>query len=554
MRELRDSREYGAACNTPDAVLWDHVRENARRALPVVQALPPHDRHVAICGGGPSLARLIPELRARKERFGQEVWAINNAAAFLLAHGIVPDALIMMDARESNIAFVKDRPALRYYLASQCHPALFDELAGADVIMYHHAGEGIDAHLPKGPATLIGGPYTTGLVAMCLAHTLGYRSLHLYGYDSSYEGAATHAYRQERSDQESRRLDASFEGATYPTNFVMLKQAERFPEIANAIAAEGGEITVHGTGLLPAMFRAMCRPPEPCETLTAVYDLAVSPPTYDFLAFLSEAEKARIAHGARHLDIMFQPGPNGGFRDDNLPPDLAMREAMLWRVCMGACRLLPSVRDVQLLKHRQSVDGVLFPDGWAPETPVAMYGTRYFKAGAGASILRATEDARATIARAVKVPYVTVTIRQAAYWPERNSQLDVWVSISDRIERLGWRVVWVPDADHPMVPWPNVYLPAMTDIDLRLALYEGAAMNFGVSNGPMTLCYLSDAPYRVFKPVVESCPSATAAFLRAHGMNEGDQYAGNGRLIWAADDYDVVLRTLLDLIHEEKVA
>lgn len=549
MRELRDSRDYGAACNTPDAVLWDHVRRNARRPLPVVQELPPHDRHVAICGGGPSLGEHVQDLRARQQH-GQEIWAINNAASFLLRHGIVPDALVMMDAREDNVAFVKDWPALRYFLASQCHPSLFDELDGADVVMFHHAGEGIDGHLPKGPATLIGGPYTTGLAALCLAHTLGYRALHLYGYDSSYRGVATHAYEQGRNTQEARLLEASFEGVSYATNFVMLKQAERFPDLASVIAAAGSEITVHGDGLLPAMFRAMCREPEPCETLTAVYDLAVAPPTYDFLAFLSAAEQMRIARGAKHIDIVFQPGPNGGFRDDNLPPDLATREAMLWRVCVGACRLLPSVRDVQVLKRRAPVEGAIFPDGWTVDTPVAVYGTRYFTAAAAQPVLRATESARAIIARDVAGPYVTVTIRQAVYWPDRNSQLDVWMAISDRIERLGWRVVWVPDADHPAVPWANVYAPAMTDIDLRMALYEGAAMNFGVVNGPMALCYLSRARYRVFKPVVPSCPSTTLEFLRRNGVREGDQMGGDGRLIWAQDNFDVILRTLPELMEE----
>ena len=74
----------------------------------------------------------------------------------------------------------------------------------------------------------------------------------------------------------------------------------------------------------------------------AVYDLGVSPPSYDFLSFLAEAERHRRANGFTHINLMFQPGPMNGFRDDELPPDTATREGMLWRVCAGMARLLPS--------------------------------------------------------------------------------------------------------------------------------------------------------------------------------------------------------------------
>src|SRR5579859_7453067 len=91
---------------------------------------------------------------------------------------------------------------------------------------------------------------------------------------------------------------------------------------------------------------------------TAYYDLACSPPTFDVVAFLCAVERAR---GEDDVEIVFLPGPRGGFRDDNLwPHSLAERVHMRQCVAVPLCWLLPAVRSVRVLHSRDEAP----LDGW----------------------------------------------------------------------------------------------------------------------------------------------------------------------------------------------
>jgi hypothetical protein len=79
-------------------------------------------------------------------------------------------------------------------------------------------------------------------------------------------------------------------------SMAMAGQAAGFKEMLDMLEAHDCKIQVYGEGLLPTMWRSWQR--EKAERiLTAVYDLGVSPPTYDFLSFLIEAERHRRANG-----------------------------------------------------------------------------------------------------------------------------------------------------------------------------------------------------------------------------------------------------------------
>lgn len=284
------------------------------------------------------------------------------------------------------------------------------------------------------------------------------------------------------------------------------------------------------------------------KILTAVYDLAVSPPTYDFMGFLAEVEKARQDGSYDYIDVVFMPGPKSGFRDDNLPPSVEVREGMLHRVCVSACRLLPTIRNVSVLKNRAHINGNVFPKTWNVNAPVMHYGTKYLKNVP--PILTATKVSHDDVKRRFKKPYVTITVRQSEYWPDRNSNLAEWGHVANQIERLGFQIVWVPDTNSNM----NGFIPASYDIDLRLALYENAFCNLGVSNGPCALFYISDSPYLVFKPLVNSCVSTTEKFWNAHGYKVGDQFNNRGKLIWEDDKAEVIMSAFKEFMNQPKAA
>jgi len=519
--------------NVGEEAFLSNIRSAIGRDLPWLQKELANEGRAIIVGGGPSLASCKGEI-IRMANIGK-VFALNNAAEWLESIGVVPDYHVLLDAKLSTVRFVRGNEKTQHLIASQCSPLVFK--AAKNVTLWHPNVEGIKDLIGDRVCALIGGGTTVGLQAMSIAYTLGFRTLHLYGFDSSYEGTEGHAYKQPENDGEEL-IDVLFANRRFKCAAWMIRQTEEFKGVLHQLLELDCSVSVSGDGFLPVTFRELLK-----TTLTAVYDLAVSPPTYDFISFLAEAERARIEAGHTHLDVVFMAGPVDGFREDNLPPDTAARDGMLARICVPACRLLPSVRNVSVLKNRQDVEGNIFPHGWTVLTPVHHYGTFYLKNAL--RCLRATASAR----RAVKVqkPYVTITLRQAEYWPKRNSNLDEWSQAAQHMAQRGFEVVWLEDTSESadVAAW---------DVDIRLALYEGAACNLGVSNGPMALCYVSDVSYLVFKLIAPDSPTASAEFLRANGMEVGDQFGGNGRLVWEDDNADVIIREFDNFLELKKAA
>lgn len=554
-------------CNTGNGELFSNVASAVNRGLPEIESYQAVPIPALIVGGGPSLASTLESIRAMKQS-GARVFALNNSAKYLAENGITPDAQIIIDSRAQNVAFLEQRWAGELLLASQCHPSLFDRAAelGYPVRIWHPVIDGIEEHIKKEKPLLVGGGLTVGLSGMCLVYTLGHRDLHLFGYDSCHAEVAPectaecaekhipgyevlhvghlkgHAYPQPMNNSDEM-THVAVDGRVFNCSLTMAAQATSFQRVADMLAELDCEITVHGDGLIPHIAQRLMRE---VKILTAVYDLAVSPPTYDFLSFLVEAERARKEGGYTAIDIVFQPGPIGGFRHDNLPPSLEEREGMLYRVCVAACRLLPSVRNVVVLKDRAEIKDNVFPKDYKYDEPVNHYGARYFKNAE--KCLTATAGAKAEVRKRFPTRYATITLRESQAWPDRNSNKEAWGKVEWALARMGLQTVVVPDTsdkDANVFSW---------DLDMRLALYEGAEMNLGVSNGPMAILYCSNAPYMVFKITAPNSPSASLEFLKGQGMEEGDQYGDNGTLFWCDDDADKIIDALKTWQQPEKIA
>lgn len=237
-------------CNTSDDVLFANVETNSKRDIPWVKSVEAHDGQAVIVGGGPSVSDWLEEIRWRKS-IGQTVFGLNAAAKMLTEQGIEVDHQVVVDARDHNVEFLGY--AKHHLLASQCHPSLFD--AAKSVTLWHQEYpqdlDRFDACLPGNhPAhALIGGGTTVGLSAMVLAYALGYRKIHLYGFDSSYRDDQTHAYKQ--ADPQRVDVVATVAGRKFHTSLAMAKQAELFPQLADSLIDLGCLITIRGDGLLP---------------------------------------------------------------------------------------------------------------------------------------------------------------------------------------------------------------------------------------------------------------------------------------------------------------
>lgn len=240
--------------------------------------------------------------------------------------------------------------------------------------------------------------------------------------------------------------------------------------------------------------------------LTAYYDLAVGPVSFDFVVFAIKAEMAREKAKADKLHLIivpFERGVAGMFRDKTAFYDEHEMRWRLWNICVPAAQLLdahvtlapdwtqakrlaqvcwPSDWDRQTLKDRRHLVGdvITWNRGGAPvpELLPSMH--------AG----RKVEEAFKRLGK----PVVTMTLR-STYLKERNSDLGAWDRARRHIESKGYAVVILQDTDVALSQG-NGY--GELNLDVRMACYDKAALNLQANNGAASLCWFGTAPYRMF--------------------------------------------------------
>lgn len=240
-------------CNTPEDKILANVLQNSRSIKKWVKIEEPHDRVAVLVGGGPSLADTLDELTA----IGGDVFALNGAASFLNERGILPDYQVIMDARPQTADLIG--PAKHHLFASQVDPVLFARVP--DATLWHTTygdlkideQDGFPVH--DGDYCIVGAAVTVGNTALPLLYVLGYRTIHVFGMDSSHKDGKAHAYHQPMNDGEPCTV-VSFAGREYTCSVAMELQARNFAWRANQLKAAGVSITVHGDGLLPALSRS----------------------------------------------------------------------------------------------------------------------------------------------------------------------------------------------------------------------------------------------------------------------------------------------------------
>lgn len=233
-----------------------NVAVNSAQGFAWFEARDAFTPNAIVVGGGPSMKDHIQEI----DELAQDgvVIAVNGASGFLSTHGIKVDYQVIIDARPENLDLI-DPNADNYLFASQCDPSLFAYVPEARVELVHLNSPGIEDHLPPkrraaGGYTLIGGAGSVGNSALCLAHALGHRQLHVFGFDSSVDGADRHAYPQAMNNDE-QLIMMQFGNRAYWLSYTMAVQYEHFFLIEAELAKMGTTIEVYGDGILPARWR-----------------------------------------------------------------------------------------------------------------------------------------------------------------------------------------------------------------------------------------------------------------------------------------------------------
>ena len=277
------------------------------------------------------------------------------------------------------------------------------------------------------------------------------------------------------------------------------------------------------------------------QVLPVCYDLARSPPTFDFVSFLVGAEMARLDAGAGRIELHIAPGPNHGFRADTLPPpDPAHRRRLLAAIVEPMAHLLPSVA------------GVIVHSG-RPDLPPGTYGLNRGRYGFPVKVAAAARGLyplrAAPAGMALPCPAadcITITLRECEWWPTRNSDLAQWLVVAAGLRARGFVPVFVRDTAMADVPIPGqlTWPAASHNLYCRARLYADAALNLFVNNGPAWLSWFMGAPTLIAKMISAEAPAVSAEFFAGCGLRPGFDLPNarpRQRIVWTDDRADPVL-------------
>lgn len=247
----------------------ENVRSALARRLPEFCPTPCiHDGTFVIVGSGPSMPSFIDEIKGERG-LGRPICAIKGAHDFLIKNGVEPDLFVSVEPRSRPLEIVSSRTV--YMLASRCSPDLFDQLSGANVILWHSFASKSSAEPPPGNSPHwndfnpldecevwrgrfgVGGGSTSGLRAFNLAYLMGFRKLVLYGFDSCLA-----------KDRQTKRFTGEGVGAGWVTDVIvggkrfwcngaLADQALQFQRIMQGLV--GLKVEVRGDGVIAEIVR-----------------------------------------------------------------------------------------------------------------------------------------------------------------------------------------------------------------------------------------------------------------------------------------------------------
>lgn len=155
-----------------------------------------NEKGVVVCGTAPTLvkAQSLREIR-RLQSQGHKIIAVKQAIRILAEYDIQADCSVAMDPSERQIKKTPLDPKVTYFVASSCHPRMFDYLlkGGANVVLFHSACgaateslcemEIYEKHFPANCSyeSVASGGFTVVNRAVAVAQWLGAKKIHVAG-------------------------------------------------------------------------------------------------------------------------------------------------------------------------------------------------------------------------------------------------------------------------------------------------------------------------------------------------------------------------------------
>ena len=199
-----------------------------------------------------------PSLRDTWKHIKRPIMTVSGAHDFLIGRGIVPDYHVDCDPRDHKVKMLHPAKAVKYRMATCCHPSLWEKLKDYDVELWHlhndsHTEEWVRENDPG--ANMLGGGSTAGMRALEVASMLGYRRFEIHGMDSSYESEAVR-HAGPHGGKKQNVVEVNVDGFWFKSSPQMVEAAK---EVITFLQNYDVELTFHGEGLTQAMVQHFLR-------------------------------------------------------------------------------------------------------------------------------------------------------------------------------------------------------------------------------------------------------------------------------------------------------
>jgi hypothetical protein len=293
--------------------------------------------------------------------------------------------------------------------------------------------------------------------------------------------------------------------------------------------------------------------------LHVYYDTRLAPITFDFGSYLVIADAYRQKLGLEQMSIHLI---RSAFRNKTLREQDYSDETKEWRfnhILIPLTSLLPSIKSVEWTKNGPtSIELPSFPATYPPRNKDELKFSIPYLSNELLKYKDKNIELRPYTAKNVAINLIktfvdtehknviTISLRTSNQQQERNSNLAEWYKIYLWLIDNGYEVYIIPDFEDVMgnknytiYDW-KILIPAVFDLNLRMATYSIANLNLGVLNGVLVPLFHSKYPYLIFKPNIETIHQTTKKWLNEiFGISENENFWWAGKsqyLSWLKDD------------------
>ncbi len=303
--------------------------------------------------------------------------------------------------------------------------------------------------------------------------------------------------------------------------------------------------------------------------LNCFYDLSIAPCSYDFFAFLISAELHRKRNGFESLAVIFLPGPNNGYRHDNLRT-FDQNDNFFKNVLLNGPLLYKSCKSIVWLNDRSEAKKYLepfthvFPRGFTLQNPVTDYVyhgivTSYFR-GDDPVFFEAPPYAKSLAKSAlskisVNKSFITLTTRELQRDDPGTRRIDfeVWKNFFSQLDRSRFQPLIIRDTsmafnsaplfdDVPEIEAASIHL------HMRYAIYQESFLNIFKPNGPSIISSYGTAPNLFFfEHNDQHCAISKSWYKTHYGMNRDSQFpltTQNKRIVWDKESLELLNGTI----------